>query len=239
MRSIAVWMVALAVEGCAMAPLHEPTASLSGALQFEEPLPPPRPVDDAGAGLEKKVLWDRVKIDEDLIAQLLSRREALAFPAKLAVVRLARDGSGYRPEALSSRELEGFQAAFRDDRRVSRVDTVSRFFLTRETDLQRLRYAAARTGCSMLFIYIQETTTARGWNSTANLNFLILPLFMVNGKTVKAETAMEGVLVGVGSNVAHVVVNSRSSKDRDLHNLASSEEALAILQEDVEREALR
>lgn len=224
--------------GCSMAPLNPPNADLSGAFKFEEPVGPVKAVDDAGAGLERKVSGDKVQISEELIAKLLAQKDLLVFPAKLAVVKIAKSGGGYRPEALSSPQLSAFRAMFRDDPRVTGVETVSSFFLTRDTDLQRLRYAAARTGCSMLFIYMKDTTSARGWNSTANLNLLVLPFFFVNGKTVKAETAMEGVLVSVGSNVAHVVSNARSSRERDLYNLASADGALEELQEQVEAKAL-
>jgi hypothetical protein len=239
MKILTVTLLAVATAGCSAPELMGARASMSGAMKFEEPVAPPRVVvDDAGTGLERRVSGDKVQVTEEMIAKLLAQRDALVFPAKLAVVKITRDGGGYRPEALSSRELEAFQSKVRDDRRVSGVETVSSFFLTRETDLQRLRYAAARIGCSMLFIYMKDTTTAHGWNSTANLNFLIVPLFLVNGKTVKAETAMEGVLVGVGSNVAHLVSNSKVVRGRDVHNLASSDDALQAVREEAEAQAL-
>jgi hypothetical protein len=238
MKIQAVALLAVAAAGCSAPELLAARASMSGAMKFEEPAAPARVVDDAGTGLERKVSGDKVQVTEEMIAKMLAQRDALVFPAKLAVVKITRDGAGYRPEALTSHELEAFQSQFRGDRRVSGVETVSSFFLTRETDLQRLRYAAARIGCSMLFIYMKDTTTARGWNSTANFNFLIVPLFIVSGKTVKAETAMEGVLVGVGSNVAHLVSNSKAARDRDVYNLASSDDALLAVREEAEAQAL-
>lgn len=238
MKTQFVALLAITTAGCTSSELLPARASMAGAIKFEEPIGPAKVVDDAGTGLERRVSGDRVQVTEEMIAKLLAQRDALVFPAKLAVVKIIRDGAGYRPEALTSHELGAFQSKFRDDRRVTGVETVSSFFLTRETDLQRLRYAAARIGCSMLFIYTKDTTTARGWNSTANLNFLILPVFIVSGKTVKAETAMEGVLVGVGSNVAHLVSNSKVTKDRDIYNLASSDDALQAVRDEAEAQAL-
>ena len=238
MKGLAGLLAVLAV-GCSGPALRETHTDMAGAMKFEEPVGPTRVIDDAGAGLEKRVAGDRVQITEQLIAKLLTQKDALVFPAKLAVVKICRNGAGYRPEALSPEEVEVFRSAFREDPRVTGVETVSSFFLTRETDLQRLRYAAARTGCSMLFITMKDTSTARGWNSTANLNFLLLPFFVVNGKTVKAESAMEGVLVAVGSNVAHVVSGAKASDQRNLHNLASADTALDSLVDEVEGRALR
>jgi hypothetical protein len=238
MKMTALGILTLWSLGCGLADLKEPSASLTGILKFEDPPAPPKGVDDAGAGLEKKVSGDRVYVTEEMIAKLLGEKHALAFPAKLAVVKISPQGSGYRPGPLTPQELAIVRARVQDDRRIEGVETVSSFFLTKETDLQRLRYAAARLGCSMLFVYMKDTTTLRGWNSTANLNFLIVPLFIVNGKTVKAETAMEGVLVGVETNVAHLASSARVSQSRDLYNWASSDDALETLREEVESEAL-
>jgi hypothetical protein len=238
MRNFALLPFAFLAAGCSGVELTPADASMAGAMKFEEPHGPLRVVDEAGAGLERKVSGDRVQVTEEMISKLLAQKNALVFPMKLAVVKITGRDSAYRPETLSAGELAAFRSALKDDRRFEGVETVSSFFLTRETDLQRLRYAAARIGCTALFIYRKDTTTARGWNSTANLNLLILPLFLVNGKTVKAESAMEGVLVSVGSNVAHLASNARVAQSRDIHNLASSEDAVESLRTDVEARAL-
>lgn len=239
MKKMSMVLVVMAVTGCTVVDLAPADASMAGAMKFEEPQLPVRVIDDAGAGLERKVSGDKVQITEEMIEKLLAQKNAVVFPMKLAVVKITGKDSGYRPEALSAGELKIVRLMLKDAGRLEGVETVSSFFLTRETDLRRLRYAAARIGCSGLFVYRKDTTTARGWNSTANLNFLVLPLFFVNGKTVKAESAMEGVFVSVGSNVAHLASNSRVAQSKDIYNLASSDDALESLRGEVESEALR
>jgi hypothetical protein len=182
---------------------------------------------------------DQVKVTEAGIQKLLASKEALTFPGRLAVVKITKRWRGYAPEPLEPEELERFARWAATDERITDVQSIPSLFLSDATNLQRLRYAAARIGASMLFVYAADTTTASGWTEGWPVNLLIVPYFFLSTQSLKSETAMEGVLVGVGGNAVHAVAAGKRKVERTIHNLSSSDGDLERLVEENRRETLQ
>jgi hypothetical protein len=173
------------------------------------------------------------------VSRILSEREVIRFPAKIAVVKIVKGSRGiYNAVSLSTEELKRFSDVFKGDRRISSVETLSSFFMTSHLDLTNLYLSAAKIGASLVYLYTVEITTASGWNSISNLNLLIFPLLFLPGKTVKASVAMEGVLLDVKTGTAYIVATSYEEAAQDIHNLSSITKAQESLVQRLELKAL-
>lgn len=181
---------------------------------------------------------DGCKVDEDLIKRVRSFESRPEFPAKFAVVRVAQGSCGYQAQSPTQKELEPFSTALAGHDAVTSLDPIPGMFLPPKVDLVSLRYAAARIGARYLIVYVANTGHNRGWTWAANLNWLIVPYFVVPSTEVRAAAACEAVLVDVKTNAVYGAASGFKDSRTVYWNLAAKDDSIREECETLTRAAL-
>ncbi|MBI2919803.1 MAG: hypothetical protein HYY18_01810 [Planctomycetes bacterium] len=182
-----------------------------------------------GVGIEKPS--GETKISEEDIQLALQAAGPLDGPVRVAVVEIVPGFPGYRPTSVAPEHLDAFRSALGGT--ADSVQAVPQMFLPQNADLPALRYAAARIGANSLFVFGRGRNTGTYFNNWSHLNWLILPVFVVPGKTVEVYATAEGALVDVASSRVRAVASADLRLDSDITTASSSRRPLAEL----EREA--
>lgn len=179
-----------------------------------------------GVGIEKPA--GGVRVSEEDIRLAMESAGPLEGPVRVAVVEITRAWEGAnRPTSVSPEELAAFREALGGS--VESVQTVPQMFLPDAADLPTLRYAAARVGANALFVFNREANEGTYFNAWSNLNWLILPIFCVPGKTAEVYAAAEGALIDVATSRVRAVAAADVRLDTVITTAASSRRPLEEL----------
>jgi len=189
-----------------------------------------------GMGIEKNPASPRVS--EDDIRDALAEAPKLDGPPRVAIIEIQGDGNGhFSPVPVAPEELEAFREALGDA--AESVQAVPQMFLPRQADLPALRYAAARIGADSLFVFGRGSSNDTYFNGWSNLNWLIIPIFAVPGRTVEVYAAAEGTLIDVLSSRVRAVTQSDKRLDMHIITASSSERPITELEREAGMETVK
>lgn len=235
MRFAVAFLFALAVAGCgsSSSDLERPKIDVGLISQEDEGVPTLR---GPGMGIERNPASTRVS--EDDIRNALAEAPKLNGPPRVAIIEIRGDGNGrFSPVPVAPEELEAFREALGDA--AESVQAVPQMFLPRQADLPALRYAAARIGADSLFVFGRGSSNDTYFNAWSNLNWLIIPIFAVPGRTVEVYAAAEGSLIDVLSSRVRAVTQSDKRLDTHIITVSSSERPLAELEREAGMETVK
>ncbi len=192
------------------------------------------PLRGPGVGIEKGSGAPRVT-EEDILRALVEA-PGLAGPPRVAVVEIRRCGEGFAAESLTPEELEAFRKETGSSVESARV--VPRMFLPPRADLPSVRYAAARVGCDSVLVFGRGENSDTYFNEWSNLNWFILPIFVIPGKTVEVYAAAEGALIDVRTGRVRAVATADARVDADIITSSSSERTLLELKREAALESM-
>lgn len=205
---------------CQSALRVQPDAGLAeaGLIEQDQPLR-----SDSDAGLERKTTR---KIDEDMIARVKSFPARPEFPGKFAVVRIAREHGIFRAESPTRKEMRPFEEALGRHPAVLSLDPVPGMLLPPTVDLISLRYAAARIGARYLIVYGSDARQDQGWTWAANLNWLLVPYFVIPSTEIYAAAASEAMVVDAHTNAIYFTANGFRESRTVYWSLAAREDSI-------------
>lgn len=234
MRLVACVVLAAFAAGCgSVSQLERPSLDLGLISPEDSPAPALR---GPGVGIEKGAGAPRVS--EEDIRNALESAPPLDGPPRVAIVEITGNGEGgFTPVPAAPEELEAFRVALGEA--AASVQAVPQMFLPRQADLPALRYAAARIGADALFIYGRGSNHETYFNGWSNLNWFILPIFVIPGKTVEVYAAAEGALVDVRTSRVRAVTSADSRRDCDIATSSSSERPRTELEREASMETLK
>ena len=217
MTRFTVFALALTLAGCAeMSSVQRPSLDL-GLLGGAETTPPA--FRGPGVGIEKPAGGTRVS--EEDIHLALEAAGPMTGPVRLAVVEITRGyDAQHRPASLAPEQLDAFRTALGPT--VDSVQTIPQMFLPEIADLPSIRYAAARVGANCVFLFSRGSNSGSYLNNWSNLNWFILPIFCIPGKTVEVYTAAEGALVEIATSRVRATAAADIRLDSDITTASSS-----------------
>jgi hypothetical protein len=188
-----------------------------------------------GIGIEQPA--GGAKITEEHILEALREMGPLEGPVRIAVIEIRTEGGDYRPLSVEPGRLDAFRAAVGGA--ADSVQTVPQMFLPQRADLPAMRYAAARIGANAVFIFGRGAESDTYYNGWSKLNWLILPIFVVPGKTVEVYAAAEGALVDVRTSRVRAVALADSRVTECLATSSGTAHTRKDLHGEADLEALR
>lgn len=221
-------LLSVALAGCASSSeVERPVLDMGLVFQTESAKQDPA-FRGPGVGIEKPA--GETRVSEEDIQLALQAAGPLEGPVRVAVVEIIPGYPGYRPTSVAPEHLDAFRAALGGA--VDSVQAVPQMFLPQNADLPALRYAAARIGANSLFVFGRGRNTGTYFNNWSHLNWLILPVFVVPGKTVEVYATAEGAFVDVATSRVRAVASADVRLDSDITTASSSRRPLAELEQE-------